>query len=136
MAKKETKTSTTKKSSKEKQVNEIPAPNQVSDAVVVTPEDEKAAIEDVRTENPRGDIEGTIETNIEAIESTTTEVQDIENELMESQENFEMASKEEDNVLKAAEQAMEEAKACEEKIKKVEKNNYNFTNFWNGQCIY
>ena len=136
MAKKETKTSTTKKSSKENQVNEIPAPNQVSDAVVVTPEDAKAAIEDVSTEIPRGDIEGTIETNIEAIESTTTEVQDIENELMESQENFEMASKEEDNVLKAAEQAMEEAQACEEKIKKAEKNNYNFTNFWNGQCIY
>ena len=136
MAKKETKTSTTKKSSKEKQVNEIPAPNQVSDAVVVTPEDAKAAIEDVSTEIPREDIEGTIETNIEEIESTSMTVQNIENELMESQENFEMASKEEDNVLKAAEQAMEEAKACEEKIKKVEKNNYNFTNFWNGQFIY
>lgn len=136
MAKKETKTSTTKKSSKEKQVNEIPAPNQVSDAVVVTPEDAKAAIEDVSTEIPREDIEGTIETNIEEIESTSMTVKDIENELMESQENFEMASKEEDNILKAAEQAMEEAKACEEKIKKVEKNNYNFTNFWNGQCIY
>lgn len=136
MAKKETKTSTTKKSSKEKQVNEIPAPNQVSDAVVVTPEDAKAAIEDVSTEIPREDIEGTIETNIEEIESTSMTVQDIENELMESQENFEMASKEEDNILKATEQAMEEAKACEEKIKKVEKNNYNFTNFWNGQCIY
>ena len=122
MAKKETKTSTTKKSSKENQVNEMPAPNQVSDAVVVTPEDAKAAIEDVSTEIPREDIEGTIETNIEEIESTTTAVQDIENELMESQENFEMASKEEDNILKAAEQAMEEAKACEEKIKKVEKS--------------
>lgn len=136
MAKKETKTSTTKKSSKENQVNEIPVPNQVSDAVVVTPEDAKAAIEDVSTEIPREDIEGTIETNIEEIESTSMTVKDIENELMESQENFEMASKEEDNILKAAEQAMEEAKACEEKIKKVEKNNYNFTNFWNGQCIY
>ena len=43
MSKKETKTSTTKKSSKENQVNEIPAPNQVSDAVVVTTEDAKAA---------------------------------------------------------------------------------------------
>lgn len=136
MAKKETKTSTTKKSSKENQVNEIPVPNQVSDSVVVTPEDAKAAIEDVSTEIPHEDIEGTIETNIEEIESTSMTVQDIENELMESQENFEMASKEEDNILKAAEQAMEEAMACEEKIKKVEENNYNFTNFWNGQCIY
>ena len=133
MAKKPTKTKAAKPAP---EITEDKVSITESDIVVVSPEDVKDAMDKVNTDLAEDTPTDNIEQTIDIIESAVNEVSSIEADINRSVENLNKASENEDNVVKAAEQAMTEAKECEDRIKKIEKANYNFTNFWNGQSIY
>ena len=133
MAKKPTKTKAAKPAP---EITEDKVSITESDIVVVSPEDVKDAMDKVSTDIAEDTPTDNIEQTIDIIESAVNEVSSIEADINRSVENLKKASENEDNVVKAAEQAMAEAKECEDRIKKIEKANYNFTNFWNGQSIY
>lgn len=133
MAKKPTKTKAAKPAP---EITEDKVSITESDIVVVSPEDVKDAMDKVSTDIAEDTPTDNIEQTIDIIDSAVNEVSSIEADINRSVENLKKASENEDNLVKSADQAMAEAKECEERIKMIEKANYNFTNFWNGQSIY